>query len=582
MRRENSTFKTGFISEEGNELRNNDYFAYVELDDYACYAIADGISNFVDSVSARAAVEYIITKFQEEPSMSKKALQRYLEYANNKLRRRNTYEREKASVTVVVTNYNSMRYGHAGNTRLRLYHEGKLKSFSSDMSLSQDLADRDKIPRNAVERHQHRNNLYTCLGHVNFQPFISKKIKLAAGDIIALYTKGIWENLGTAELDDAVSDATDDPAALLNNVEDMVLSKQPDELDNYTMAAIFVDQIFEDPNRRRKIKRIILISVIVAVIIIVIIVLAVFLSKRKAKYTEELNSRYSNTVEYMIDSNFVRAKEECELALEAAEKVKDKDMIARLNEYMLVLDAIIQGDDSYDEENFESAKESYQKAQKRMRYADNIGSDYVEQKLGKVEKYIAIDDSMAMGASLEEMDDLDGAEKEYLNAKELAISLYDTDRKDAALAALEALYAKQQEAAEAAAAEAEDNSGTEITAAEFVAKGDEAVNNADYSGAVLYYTQALEKYQELEDDAKTKAVQKKLDAATAKSGEVDSQTVQAEAYEQEGKKFQEAENYYSAKTQYLLAKNIYAQLGNDSKVSEIEGIIAVLDSCIEQ
>ena len=31
MRKQNSTFKTGFLSEAGSELENNDYFAFVEL-----------------------------------------------------------------------------------------------------------------------------------------------------------------------------------------------------------------------------------------------------------------------------------------------------------------------------------------------------------------------------------------------------------------------------------------------------------------------------------------------------------------------------------------------------------------------
>ena len=43
MRKENSEFKTKFISEPGSYLHNADYFAFVELKDYACYCIADGI-----------------------------------------------------------------------------------------------------------------------------------------------------------------------------------------------------------------------------------------------------------------------------------------------------------------------------------------------------------------------------------------------------------------------------------------------------------------------------------------------------------------------------------------------------------
>lgn len=39
MRRINSEFKTGNLSEEGQQLANRDYFGYVEMDDFAFYAM---------------------------------------------------------------------------------------------------------------------------------------------------------------------------------------------------------------------------------------------------------------------------------------------------------------------------------------------------------------------------------------------------------------------------------------------------------------------------------------------------------------------------------------------------------------
>ena len=53
-------------------------------------------------------------------------------------------------------------------------------------------------------------------------------------------------------------------------MEDMLLSKQPADLGNYTFVTIFVDKVFTDPNRKRRIRKIILVSVIVLVIIVVI------------------------------------------------------------------------------------------------------------------------------------------------------------------------------------------------------------------------------------------------------------------------------------------------------------------------
>ncbi len=46
MRKQNSKFLTAFISEAGSELENNDYFAFVELDKYACYVIGDGLNDY--------------------------------------------------------------------------------------------------------------------------------------------------------------------------------------------------------------------------------------------------------------------------------------------------------------------------------------------------------------------------------------------------------------------------------------------------------------------------------------------------------------------------------------------------------
>ena len=57
MRKQNSTFKTAFISEAGSGLENNDYFAFVELEKYACYVIADGLNDLPDAESARLATQ---------------------------------------------------------------------------------------------------------------------------------------------------------------------------------------------------------------------------------------------------------------------------------------------------------------------------------------------------------------------------------------------------------------------------------------------------------------------------------------------------------------------------------------------
>ena len=57
MRKQNSDFEARFISEEGSRLKNRDYFGYVELDEFACYVIADGITEITDVESAGTACQ---------------------------------------------------------------------------------------------------------------------------------------------------------------------------------------------------------------------------------------------------------------------------------------------------------------------------------------------------------------------------------------------------------------------------------------------------------------------------------------------------------------------------------------------
>lgn len=183
MRKYNSSIRTAFISEAGNQLRNNDYFGFVELDKFACYVIADGITGMGGAESAKSAISAAVDAFQREPGISRRKLKGYLRCANRELLQGKSYEKLKASVTVVVSDYVKFRYGQAGNTRLRLYRDGRCVQASRDMSLSQDLADGGQLLQDRVARHEERNNLTAWLGSGHFRPFISKKKKLCAGDI---------------------------------------------------------------------------------------------------------------------------------------------------------------------------------------------------------------------------------------------------------------------------------------------------------------------------------------------------------------------------------------------------------------
>ncbi|MBO5278352.1 MAG: protein phosphatase 2C domain-containing protein, partial [Lachnospiraceae bacterium] len=469
MRKQNSDFEARFISEEGSQLKNRDYFGYVELDEFACYVIADGITEATDVEGARLAIETVILSFQENPSLSKHAIKRLLKQANRALLGKESDRRLKASITVVVTDYQKMRYGYVGNTRLRMYRGGAVYRQTKDMSLAWEMAEQEKIAKDELMQHEERNNLYAYLGQKKLRPMISKKIKLAETDMIALYTRGIWENVDEAELDDVFADADNVVQKTVDDIEDLLLSRQPENLDNYTLAVIFINKVYRNPERRKRIKKIVMITIVVVILILAVCAVLWFLHYKKAQRTEDMNYHFTNTVEYVNTGNYVRAKEECAQAQELAEKLRDSSMRNRLQEYSLVIETVLLADESYISKDYDTAEEYYLSALDRTRYADNIGTDYMENKLNKIGVFLSVEDYLALGDTLLEQGDYEGSEEKYLLAKKAALSMHDAEGKQNAMDALEKLYAEEAEAKSEMQEEADSQAQEAVAAAQMVA-----------------------------------------------------------------------------------------------------------------
>ena len=142
MRRENAGFRTAFVSEEGTKLLNRDYFAYVEMDDYACYVAADSLDDEKDENSAQIVVECILREFTEHPAMHSFSLKKMVRKAHRELIGNKQGLRLRASVAVVVTNYVKCRYLTVGNTRFALLRNDRILYESKEQSLTENLVER--------------------------------------------------------------------------------------------------------------------------------------------------------------------------------------------------------------------------------------------------------------------------------------------------------------------------------------------------------------------------------------------------------------------------------------------------------
>ncbi len=570
MRKQNSEFLTAFTSEASHDIKNTDYFGYVELDDCACYVIADGIDDQLEALSARLAVTAATSAFLESPSMSRRTVKRCLRAANKALLEAKSKTRLKASVILVLTDYVKLRYGQAGNIRLRLYRDGFLCHSTTDQSLTLDMVKEERVSQDRVAAHIERNNLYAYLGQEkDFHPVVSKKIKLTDSDVLTLYTRGVWEHVDEGEIRDVVAEAAKDPAETVNGIEDMLLSRQPEDLHKYTLAVIYFNKLFADPGKKRKIRRILLLLIPVLLAAATLAVLLLVRHNKRMEKQERMELGYTDTIEYIQMDNYTKAQETCEAACELADELKDRQMQTELGDLMKLVEAVLRGQQLLEEEKYTEAQEAFLEASKRAEYVDRLGADYIGRRLELTASYISVYDLIYLGDSLRENLQYDKAEEKYLEAKALASKIYFDNGRTDAMDALDDLYQAQRELRQEEDEARREQLTQEDAGNSLLAQGDTAYAQGDYESAKVYYSSALQKFRQLQDQVQQEVLTGKLDIVERKLAENEKLETEAEGYLRQAEILTVAGDYNSARKYYLLAKDIYAAMKEDDKLAEI-------------
>ena len=535
MRRINSEFRTNFISEEGLELTNKDYFGYAEMEEHACYVLADSLDEEPLSNSAQAVVESLIRSFSEAPTMSRRKLKKYMLTAHRELRRQQGGIHLKASVVMVVTDYQKVRYCHAGNSRFYLLRNGRILLRTEDQSLTGNLIREKKLSVDRAAAHEERNNLYSCLGGRGTPELsISKKHPLADGDTLYLMSRGVWEACGDQELLDISKDAKE-PTEILEQVEDLILGKQEAyQIDNYTLAVTFIDKVYRSPKKKVSVKTVLMIAVPL-LLAAGGISLGLWLRHRNIRSREESLAQCMESGEaYVRYDNYVRAAEEYTEAKKLADGLKNTEISEESGQYQKLSEQICLADEALREEEYQKAQELYRKARDLSWEAGNVGKAYIESRLEETEGHLELLDLMELGTRREESGDRDGAIEAYKEARKKAAALYDADIKAEALekqAALEAQIAeeKQEEEAERKAEEEqekallaeqrelenEQKSNDQKNAIDLENKGNELLAEGKYDNAVTYYRTAQSIYKRLELSDRAAALEEKIAAARA-------------------------------------------------------------------
>jgi len=584
MRKQNSKFNTNFISEEGSSLKNSDFFAYAELDNFACYVLADGIEDVADSESAKEAVESIIAKFQEKPSISKRKIHGYLKHANEVLLKAEKYMKLKASIVVAVTDYENVRFGYAGNVRAKLYRNNKMFYKTIDTSLSSEMVSKEMISEDALSRHEQRSNLYTFLGQKGFSPVISGKIKLVDTDILILYTKGVWENVSEGEIDNIFAESGKDPKDALLKVEAVLLDKNLGYIDNYTIAGIYIDKVFiESDTKKKKRRKLILIVSIASVVVILGAIIALYFYKKYTKeLKEDMNTHYEKMLKFIEMENYTKADTECEESIKKAESLRNKEMKELLYHYEQVIEGIIEADEKYDAKSYKEAKPLYELILSEIPYADNAGLSYVRKRLDFISGYESVNLSLDNGDILFDSEIYDKARERYVDAKTEARDIGYEEGKlkaEAKLLAVDQAIAKKDEGKQA---EADKQSQNLKSANDMLSAGDEALSKGDFLSARANYNTAKDILEKSGESAGLSELEQKISTADKKISEGDEEKNKAGGYAVTADEAFLRGDFESARENYEYARRLYVKLKDEINTIEMDKKLSDVQKRIDE
>ena len=596
MRKNEAKFTTVFFSQAGTKNKNNDYFGYIQLDNYAIWAVADGFDEEEGAdVAARLAVESAIEYFMLHPEFSREIISEIMSYVNLKVREKQTeterYSLMHTSFLIVISNYNALLYGNIGNTRFYHLRNGYVISQSSDDTVAQLLVGEEALNTEDLKYHRQRNDLLQAIGdYGEIKPNILKTpITLQEKDVFCLTTIGFWENIDEKEMEVELS-RYDESKKWLVSLEKKVVATLRDDVENYTFAAVTIEDVAELlPMEKNNRKFFIKIVVVAIASILIILTLTLWHVKKKKDIMNKVTVYEQQAEEELIKKNFENSVKELELVIGEYEKLKPKsrgiigfflnadarrkEMDKKIEEtkskikdtekLKKVFSDIREGNELFNSGNYEEASKKYQEAKYSLEQntykRDEVNTEEV---LSEINSRIEATSKLKEAKNLEITGDTAFTSGNYNLAKEnykMASDIY--------LANGRADYVSSMEEKIREINEKEKQSYNGALLAEN--RGD-VLSHSDADMSREAYYQARETYQILGDTVKSQEIDTKIQELNSRQM---AKLQTANNMVQEGLNQITANNPSEALSLLTKAKTMYQELKDSNNVNNVDKFI---------
>ena len=197
-------------SRKGSRSLNQDRIAYTYSRDTLLLVVADGMGGHAGGeIAAQIAVRLFIERFQQEATPVLKNPLTFLHETMVKAHAAlgsysaqfSMLETPRTTCVACIVQAGHAYWVHVGDSRLYLYRRGALMAHTRDHSKVQYLVDQGIIRAVDVPGHPDRNKVYSCLGGT-VDPVIdlSNRTLLRDGDILVLFTDGLWGPIASDEI----------------------------------------------------------------------------------------------------------------------------------------------------------------------------------------------------------------------------------------------------------------------------------------------------------------------------------------------------------------------------------------------
>lgn len=198
--------------------KNEDYFAYEQIGDYMCMAIADGLGGEVcGEIASSLAVETALKELRETLfSVDDADLGKYLTSLFNKINVSLlldcTKHRERigmcTTLTIAVIKGQTLTIGHIGDTRCYLCHGKEIRRLTEDHNKAAELVKAGSITAEEAKVHPGRNRLAKVVGENQFLHPDIYSYNIIYGDLVVLCSDGLYAYLNKEDWAAGLRDRT--------------------------------------------------------------------------------------------------------------------------------------------------------------------------------------------------------------------------------------------------------------------------------------------------------------------------------------------------------------------------------------